>query len=101
MEEEISRFSSSVAIRVALYAGAGVLSLLGLIFIGVALLLVAALPTDEHRATWALVVVPLAPFVLSAICVVVARMEPVEPGFETLKTQIDEDLAMLKEVTQP
>lgn len=97
--QELSKTSSSLALRTGLYAGAGVMTLLGLFLVGVALLLMAATPSEDHT-TWALIVVPLTPLVVAAGLVVMARGKPVEKAFETLKQQVDKDLALLKEVNQ-
>lgn len=96
--EEVAKISSSLALKIGLYAGAGVLTVLGLVLIGVALLLVAATPSDDHT-TWALVMVPLTPFVLAGIMVLVARSSPIEKAFDTLKSQFNADLALIREVS--
>ena len=95
--EEAAKTSSSLAMKVGLYAGAGVIAVLGLVLLGVAMLLVAARPSDD-RATWAMIVIPLAPFVFAAAMVLVARSKPVEKAFETLRTQVNADRALLREV---
>ena len=96
--EDVSKVSSSLALKIGLYASAGVLALLGLVLIGVALLLVAATPSVDHT-TWALIVVPLTPFVLAGIMVLVARSRPVEKAFDTLKGQLNADMAVMREVS--
>ena len=75
-----------------------VLLLVGLVLVGVALMLRATVPASDYSAGWALLVVPLTPFVLGAICVVVARAKPIENAFATVKKQINADMAMLREV---
>ncbi len=98
--EEASKLTSSLAVRAGLYAGAGVLALVGLVLAGVALLLVAATPSVDHT-TWALIVVPLTPFVLAGIMVLVARSKPIEKAFDTLKGQVHADMALIREVGTP
>ncbi len=98
--EELSKTSSSLALRVGLYAGAGVMAFLGLILVGVALLLMAATSSDEW-VRWALILVPVTPFAVAAVLVLVARSKPVENAFDTLKQQVDADMALLREVNAP
>ena len=59
----------------------------------------AAVPSTDYPAPWALVVVPLAPFVIAAGCVVFARSKPIEKPFDTIKKQLNADMAMLREVS--
>jgi hypothetical protein len=99
MGEEVKKVSTSVALRIGLYAGAGMLALVGLILLGVALLLRASIPSGDYPAGWALIVVPLAPFVIGAAMVFVARAQAVEKPFDTIKAQLNADMAMLREVS--
>ncbi|MBV9890383.1 MAG: phage holin family protein [Rhizobacter sp.] len=96
--EEVSKVSTAWLTRIGLYVGALVLFLVGLILVGVALMLRATVPESDYSAGWALLVVPLTPLVLGAVCVVVARAKPVENAFATVKKQINADMAMLREV---
>ena len=97
--EEVSKVSASLMMRVGLYVGALLMFVIGLIFIGVALMLRGTLPSADYPAGWALFIVPLVPFVIGAICVVVARVKPVEKPFDTIKKQLNADMAMLREVS--
>ncbi len=101
IKDEAGKASISLAMRVGLYAAAAVLLLLALILIGVALLLRASVPSDDYPAGWALVVVPLAPVVIAVILVFIARSKPVENGFDTVRKQLDADVAMLREASAP
>lgn len=96
--EEVNKVSTAWLTRAGLYLGAFVLVAVGLVLAGVALMLRATVPASDYAAGWALVVVPLTPFVIGAICVVVARARPVEDAFATVKKQINADMAMLREV---
>lgn len=96
--EELSKTSSSLALRIGLYAGAAVMAVIGLILVGMDLLLIAATPSDGWTP-WALIVVPSVPLVAAVIMVLVARAKPVEQAFDTLKRQLDADLALVREVS--
>ncbi|HEX4236289.1 MAG TPA: hypothetical protein VH041_18525 [Caldimonas sp.] len=97
--EEVGKISTSLMTRVGLYAGAAALLMVGLVLVGVALMLRATVPANDYAAGWALVVVPLTPLVAGAICVAVARAKPTEKAFDTLKKQLNADMAMLREVS--
>jgi len=97
--EEVGKVSTSLMMRVGLYLGALVLFAIGLTLVGVALMLRGTVPATDYSAGWALFVVPLTPFVLGAICVVVARAKPIEKPFDTVKKQLNADMAMLREVS--
>jgi uncharacterized membrane protein YqjE len=99
--EEVHKVSTSWAMRIALYAGAAILALLGLGLVGVALLFWAAVPASEYPAPWAMVVVPLVPIAGAVACFMVARSKPIENAFETVKKQLNADMAMLREVSAP
>lgn len=97
--EEVSKVSSSLITRVALFVGALCMAAVGLVLIGVALLLVAAIPSSNYPAPWAMFVVPLAPFVIAGACIFFARSKPTDKPFDTLKKQLNADMAMLREVS--
>ena len=63
--EEVGKISTSVITRVVLYVAALCMVAVGLVLIGVALLFVAAISPSDYPAPWAMVVVPLAPFVIA------------------------------------
>ena len=66
--EEVSKVSTSLITRVALYGAALCMVAVGLVLVGVALLFCAAVPSSGYPAPWAMFVVPLVPFVLAARC---------------------------------
>jgi cytochrome bd-type quinol oxidase subunit 2 len=99
--EEVTKVSTSWAMRIGLYLAALCMLAVGLVLVGVALLLCAALPASDFPAPWAMFVVPLTPFVIAAICVVVARSTPMEKAFDGVKKQLNADMAMLREVSAP
>src|SRR5690242_3285956 len=85
--EEVSKVSTSLMMRVGLYLGALVLFAVGLVLVGVALMLRGTVSATDYSAGWALFVVPLTPFVLGAVCIVVARAKSMGNAFDTLKKQ--------------
>ena len=97
--DEARKVSTSMAMRIGLYAGAGVLALIGLVLVGVALLLRASISSVDYPAGWALLVVPLTPFVIAAVMVFMARSKPIEKTFDAVKSQIKADMALLREVS--
>jgi len=97
--EEVSKVSTSLIVRLALYGAALCLIAVGLVLVGVALLFCAAVPSSGYPAPWAMFVVPLAPFVIAAGCIIFARSRPSEKPFDTIKKQLNADMAMLREVS--
>lgn len=97
--EEVSKASTSWVTRIGLYVVAVAMIAVGLVLVGVSLLLVAAIPASGFPAPWALIVVPLVPFILAAVSVLVARSKPAVSGFEKIKNQLNADMAMLREVS--
>jgi uncharacterized membrane protein YqjE len=97
--EEVGKASTSLITRVVLFVGAALMVAIGLVLIGVALLLVSAIPSSDYPAGWGLVVVPLVPFVIAAGCVMYARSKPSEKPFDNIKKQLNADMAMLREVS--
>ena len=90
----------SLVLHVTLYAGAGVLALLGTLFAGVALLLYGA-GSGEPRHAWLLIAVPTIPLAVAILCLTVARTLPVDLTLATVERQVKEDIAMLHEATLP
>ena len=97
--EEVGKVSMSWLVRIGLYLAAAAMLGVGLVLVGVALLLAAALPSTDYPATWAMFVVPAAPFVIAAVCVFIARSQATVGGFDKIKLQLNADMAMLREVS--
>lgn len=97
--EEVSKVSTGWAIRIGLYVGALVMALIGLVLVGVSLLNWAGTPPADIRAGWLFIVVPLVPLVIAGICVWMAQTRTIESAFETIKKQLNADMAMLREVS--
>lgn len=98
--EEGRRTISSLVLHAVLYAAAGVLGLLGLVFGGVALLLYAALP-GELRNGWLLVALPCASVLVAGACVIVARALPISVTLDVVGQQVKADIDMIHEAGQP
>ena len=98
--EEGRRTLSSLVLHAALYAAAGVLGLLGVVFGGVALLLYAAVP-GELRNGWLLVALPCASMLIAGACVIVARALPVNVTLDVVGRQVKADIDMIHEAGQP
>ena len=73
--EEVSKVSTSLIVRIAPLRRGACLAAVGLVLVGVALLFCAAVPSSDYPAPWAMFVVPLAPFVIAAGCIVFARSQ--------------------------
>lgn len=99
--DEVRKTSSAWATRLGLYAAAGCLGCMGLVFTGVALMLWASLPASGFQAPWLLVAVPALPFVAALICALMAAQIPVGNAFDNVKKQLNADMAMLREVSAP
>ncbi len=99
--EEISKASTSWMTRIGLYLVGLCMVGVGLVLIGVALLLCAALPSSDYPAPWAMIVIPLTPFVIAVVCVIAARSMRIDKAFDTVRKQLNADLAMLREVSAP
>jgi hypothetical protein len=97
--EEISKVSSGWIRRIALWAVAGLLAAIGLVLLGVALIVWAATPDGDLRSVWLLVAVPVVPLVGAGICAMSARAHTIGNAFDTVKAQLNADMAMLREVS--
>ena len=96
---EVGQTSKMWVSRVLFYAIALFLLSAGLIFVGVALMLWAVVPSDNMNSPWLLVVVPLVPLIAGALCVMKARAKLDQTPFQTVKEQLSADMAMLREVS--
>lgn len=96
---EVGKTSRMWVARVVYYAVAAFLLSAGLVFTGVALMLWATTPSDNMNLPWLLVVVPLVPFAAGAFCIFKAREDSTANAFETVKQQLNADMAMLREVS--
>lgn len=95
--DEVKKTGIAWGMRLGLYAGAFLLATVGLGLAGVAIMLWAS--SNDLRAPWVLIVVPLVVLAGAAICVVVAQSKPIESAFDNVKKQINADMAMLREVS--
>lgn len=97
--EEVEKVSTSLITKAVLLATALVMVAVGLVLVGVALLFCAAVSSTDYPAPWAMFVVPLAPFVIAVGCVLFANSRPSTKPFDTVKKQLNADMAMLREVS--
>jgi uncharacterized membrane protein YqjE len=72
----------------------------GAVLAGVALMLWAVIPAAQIQAPWALVAAPLLPLALALGCIIYARKHNQDNAFDTVREQVNADLAMLREVNQ-
>ncbi len=98
--EEGRRTLASLVLHAVLYAAAGVLGGLGLVFGGVALLLYAAV-AGELRNGWLLVALPCTSMVAAGVCIIVARVLPVDLELDVVGRQVRADIDMIREAEQP
>ncbi|MGZ5129627.1 MAG: hypothetical protein ACXWCV_01905 [Caldimonas sp.] len=99
--DEVKKAGSAWGLRVGLYLTALCLIAVGLVLAGVAVMLWAALPVAGIHTPWLLIAVPAVALLGAVICIVVARMKPVENAFDNVKEQLSADMAMLREVSAP
>lgn len=94
--------ASAALMRRLIVGGAGLLCLLvAAILAGVALLLCAVTTDAQMQAPWALIVVPLVPFVASLACMAwIFAQHPLRPLVH-LRSQARADLDMLRESSAP
>jgi hypothetical protein len=97
--DELKKTGAAWTMKVALFAVTGVLALLGLIFLGVALMLWGVLPASDYPAGWALIAVPGVTLVGAVIAFFVARSLPIESAFDNVKKQLSADMAVLREAS--
>ena len=96
--EEVSKVSTSWMTRIALYMVGLCMVSVGLVLAGVSLLLCAALPSSDYPAAWAMAVIPLTPFAIALGCVLAARSTKIDKAFDAVRSQLNADMAMLREV---
>lgn len=95
---EVARVSAEWKRRALLNAAALAGLAVATVLAGVALMLWSVSPQISTAAAWALVAVPLAPFLAALYCVVTGRGSSQRQAFESLREQVQADLAMLREV---
>ena len=94
--------ASAALVRRLIVGGAGLLCLLvAAILAGTSLLLCAVTTTAQRQAPWALIVVPLVPFVASLACLAwMLAQHPLQPLVQ-LRSQALADLKMLRKSSAP
>ncbi|WP_284616652.1 hypothetical protein [Aquabacterium humicola] len=97
---EAAQASEALKRRALLGAAAALLGLLGLVFTGTALLLLAVVPLASMPLPWLLLVVPLVPLAAAAACAWSLRSGPSTKSFVHLREQVAADTALLREALQ-
>lgn len=97
--DEVRKTGVAWGMCAALYAAAGLLAVVGLIFTGVSLMLWATLPPSGYQAGWVLIVVPVVTFALAGGAFAFAKRKPTESAFAKVKEQMRADLAVFREVS--
>lgn len=92
--------AAQLRIRALLLGGVLVAGSLGLIFAGMALLLVAALPLHQMPMSWMLAAVPLVPLAVAAACAYALQRRPEAWSLKVLKEQLAADAALLQEASE-
>lgn len=71
------------------------------ILAGMALMLWAMLPASPQQATWVLLVTPMLPLAVAAVCWPLARKNGMPPLFNQMRAQIHADKVMLGAARAP
>jgi len=96
---EVGKTSKMWISRAVYFGAAAFLLLMGLLFVGIALMLWAVVPPDEMNAPWLLILVPVVPIVAGAFCFFRAKADNKQAAFDTIKEQLQADMDMLREVS--
>lgn len=99
LEEEATKVVGSLALKIAMFAGAAFLMILALFFTGVALMLRGALPPSSYPDGWALWAVPLGTLLLAMVLGLVARARPIEKPLAVIRAQLQSDIELLREAS--
>lgn len=87
--------------RAAALAVCAVMAVLGVVFTGVALMLVAAWPWQNMPAPWLMVGVPAVMWVLAGISWWLGTRHPAIKPFARLRQQLAEDAQLMRNVERP
>ena len=96
---ELKKSGQAWGRQAGFFAASGVLALVGLMLAGTSILLWAALPSSSIQLPWLMVVVPIVPLAAAALFFVLARSNPAENAFDNVRKQLNEDMAVLREVS--
>jgi hypothetical protein len=66
---------------------------------GVATMLAVLAPEITHAASWALLLTPLLPLMLAAVCMLAARSSASQAGLVGVRDQVQADMALLRELS--
>jgi len=97
--DEVRKTGVAWGMRAALFAAAAGLTLLGVLFAGIAVMLWAALPSSGYQAPWVLIAVPALTLAGAVAAFLMAKKRAVESAFDKIKQQLRADMAVLREVS--
>jgi hypothetical protein len=95
--DEVPRISAAWQRSALFYALALGSGLVGLVLVGVAAMLWAAVPALPPHAPWMLVAAPAVPLVAALACAVAARSGRAVQAIEHLREQVRADIALLRQ----
>lgn len=95
--DELQHLSEHWSRRLLWLIAGAVAALAALLLAGVAVMLWAVVPPHELAHPWLLVAVPVVPAVVALAALRVARGMGQRPAFDTLRAQLREDLALVRE----
>lgn len=97
--DEIGAASAQWKLRAALLSVAYASAAVAAVLWGVAAMLWAVTPPDEIHAAWVLWLAPAVPLAVTLACVLIARRRASPAAFDTMRRQIQEDMAMWREAS--
>jgi uncharacterized membrane protein YqjE len=96
--EQISTASQAFGRRTLLNAVAMCCLGVTAVLAGVALMLWATVPAVDIQAPWALVIAPLLPALVAAVCLLATRQSGRGHAFDSLRQQLKADFVLLREM---
>lgn len=97
--EELSKARAQLKWRVLLTAVGLCMVVIGLVLAGVGTMLWAVVPVENMRAPWVLLAAPCIPLIVAAWCLLTARQVSETSAFDSVRKQVQADLAMLRQVS--
>ncbi|WP_428422586.1 hypothetical protein [Methylibium sp.] len=95
--DELQSLSDHWSRRLVWLIVAAVAALATLVLAGMAVMLWAVVPPHETAHAWLLVAVPVVPAIVALVALQGVRSMGQRPAFDTLRAQLREDLALVRE----